>query len=43
MEMGRGDFVKSGGVTHLKVRTTGLESTWFFKQTEGPWEHTEFH
>lgn len=43
MEMGRGDFVRSGGGIHLKVRTTGLERTRLFKQTEVPSEHTEFH
>jgi hypothetical protein len=43
MENGRGDFVRSVSGTHLKVRTTGLEPTRLYKQTEGPWEHTEFH
>jgi hypothetical protein len=43
MEMGRGDFVKSGGGILLKTRTTGLECTRLFKQTEGPWKHREFH
>jgi hypothetical protein len=43
MEMGRGDFVRSGGGIHLKVRTTGLERTRLYKQTEGSWGHKEFH
>jgi hypothetical protein len=39
IEMGRGDFVRSGGGIRLKARTTGLECTRLFKQTEGPSEH----
>lgn len=36
--MGRGDFVRSRGCIHLKVRTTDLGRTRLYKQTEGPWK-----